>query len=166
MSVLAPNGYLTTLKYRGADGIWRDLDLLAFTKPLPMQVELVAQEQQANTVGWVPGKQPVSTGKFTIRDVQPSATGFTFFEAMHSRGNASSFVGTNDSITNRVIPSGIIAVDLMIIEDLSRIQQASRYQIVTGCICRTPPNPSEADSGNTLEVDVTVAGTFGALVLL
>lgn len=161
-NVLAPNGVLTSVHYRGADGIWRPILVTAFEEPQAMQAEVVEQQVRDVVIGALPTKQPLSTGSMTFMDIQPTPNGFTFREAVLGLGLATgtAFVSTAGTIT-RTYPGDNRLVDLRITKDLSRIQGHSFYRIITGVEARFGASPAEADSGNTQQTALTVYGSVG-----
>lgn len=165
MPALAPNGTYVRLDYRGADGVWRPLDVKAYSAPQPRHRMTTPQVVRGSTVGKVGTELPISKGSMTLMDIPPSPTSFRLKDAVLGTGLAAGtgFVGVNDAI-ERTVDSRVRLIDLRETWDVSSIRGRNYYKIITGVECMIPETASEADDGNTIEVPFEVLGEVGAPV--
>lgn len=165
MPALAPNGTYVRLDYRGADGVWRPLDVKAYSEPLSRAKMTTPQVVRGETVGKLATEQPIPKGSMTLMDIPPMPTSFRLKDAVLGLGLAAGvgFVGVNDAIT-RTVDSRVRLIDLRETWDCSAIRGRNYYRIITGVECMMPESASEADDGNTIEVPFEVMGEVGAPV--
>jgi hypothetical protein len=159
---IAPNGNYYRVEYIGSSGgAYRPLSVSAASLPLAVQPELAEQQVRKDIVGGVISKQPLAMGSMTIMDVQPTATQYTAYQEIVE--GAGGVTGTNSTIS-RTVDTSIRLVTLRVVVDVKSIQGVSYYYTITGAQLQFPPQRAEADTGNTLDVQIKVWGDVGAPV--
>ena len=162
---LAPNGNYIKWSYAGADGVFLPLTVTAASEPLTMQPPLAQQTVRTDINGAVvSGPTPLPKGQLTIMDIQATAT--TSTPRKRIVDGADNFQGTNATLT-RTVDVNVRLVTLRRTVDVKAIQGQSFYQDMTGAELRFPESPAEAETGNTLDVEIpNVWGSIGAPVYL
>lgn len=162
---LAPNGNYIRWSYAGADGTFLPLSVISVSEPLTMQVPIVQQVVRTDIVGGlVSGPTPLPKGTITIMNIQATATTSTPYNRIV--GGADGFTGTNNTLT-RTVDTNFRLVTLRKTVDVVSIQGQSFYQDFTGAELRFPEGVAEAETGNTLEVQIAnVWGSIGTPVYL
>lgn len=158
---LAPNGNYIRWSYAGADGVFLPLQVSAAAEPLAMQPTRTDQTVRQDIVGALVQVNPLSVGSLTLMNIQATATTSTVYERIVN--GADGFTGTNGSIT-RTVDTSLRLVTLRKTVNLKNIQGQSYYQDFTGTLLSFPENITEADTGNTVQVTLTVYGAIGAQV--
>lgn len=162
-NLLAPNGNYARYEYAGLDGVWRPLIVTAAAEPQQMQIEKEDQTVRGITRGALMKSQPLPSGSLTMLNLPPTPTSYT--PRQHIVEGLGGFQGTNSTLTLDVDTSDRL-VSIRQTWNLTNLQTASYYVLWTGVDMMFPSSPSEADSGNTLEVPIKIYGSIGQPVFI
>tara|TARA_R110000868_G_scaffold43188_1_gene145721 strand:+ start:632 stop:1126 length:495 start_codon:yes stop_codon:yes gene_type:complete len=162
-NILAPNGNYSSYEYAGLDGVFRPLIVTAASTPQAMQIEKEDQTVRGNVRGALKKSQPLPTGSLTMLDIAPTPTSYT--PRQHVVEGLGGFNGTNSTLTLDVDTSDRL-VTIKQTWNNTNLQMPSYYVLWTGVDLMFPASPSEADSGNTLEVPIKIYGTLGQPVFI
>lgn len=156
---LAPNTLLYSAYWRGSGESWQRIAAMAIVAPQAMVPERAEQVLMGDVQGALLTKRPLPTGSITLSDIQATATSHTIRDAVLGINGGSAHTPVNASIA-RTVPSETRLFDLKIVVDAREAGGQSYYDVFTGVEWGIPANAALADTGNTMEVPLTVWGTI------
>jgi hypothetical protein len=163
---VAPNALNVSLDYRGADMVWRPVALSGgLSKPVAVQPEVTDQDHRGRITGASITKYPLPKGKITILDIPATPGQFTIRDAALNVNGGAAITGTNANI-ERIVPTTAKLLDLRFRTNMQDSRGRVMEEIMTGVWVKFAESPSESDSGNTHDADLTVYGAIQAPVYL